>query len=166
MTVKTSPPSNTADLQVIKDALAPSARTALLVNLTVAERKQLYKTGESGSRFVQNAKAAAKNNPGCCPAFFDVTQFASDVNLFAVLTELRRVQATVSQTDDTRVALAPSPSRARYRSISMCSGVRRCPNSNRWRTNWQGFQKIQPESTPPPAKQTRNGRSCARTCDS
>jgi len=54
------------------------------VNLTVAERKQLYKTGESRLSFVQNAKAAAKNNPGLLPGIFDVDQFASDVNLFAV----------------------------------------------------------------------------------
>ena len=76
---------NTADLQIIKDAIATiRQKLPFLVNLTVAERKRLYKTGASRLSFVQNAKAAAKNNPSLLPACFDVDQFAADVNLFAV----------------------------------------------------------------------------------
>ena len=56
--------------------------------------------------FVQNAMAAAKNNPGLLPAIFDVDQFASDVDLFAVLTELTTLfKQLFSQSDDTRLAV-------------------------------------------------------------
>src|SRR6185436_10118237 len=97
----------TADLQVIKDALATiRQKLPFLVNLTKAERKNLYKTGESRLSFVQNAKAVAQNNPGLLPAIFDVDQFASDVELFAVLTELTTMfKQLFSQSDDTRLAV-------------------------------------------------------------
>src|SRR5882672_10239481 len=55
---------NDPDIQTIKEALATiRQKLPFLVNLTVAERKQLWKAGESRLSFVENARAAAKNNP-------------------------------------------------------------------------------------------------------
>ena len=151
---------STADLQVIKDALATiRQKLPFLVNLTKTERQQLYKTGESRLSFVQNAKAVAQNNPGILPAIFDVGQFASDVNLFAVLTELTTLfKQLVSQSDDTRLAVgAASLAGASqvYKYVQI--GVKTTPGLKPLADQLgKAFKRSSQKAPPPPAKQTQN----------
>ncbi len=96
-----------ADLQAVKDAIATiQQKLPFLVNLTADERKAIFKTGPNSLSFVQNALQAAQNNPDIFPKSFDVAEFASDVNLFAILTELNTLSAqATSKLDDTRLAV-------------------------------------------------------------
>jgi hypothetical protein len=59
-----------------------------LVSLTPDERKSTFKAGPNSLSFVEHALTASKNNPDILPKNFDVVEFESDVNLFAVLTDL------------------------------------------------------------------------------
>lgn len=96
-----------ADVQAVKAAIATiQQKLPFLVNLTTDERKSIFKTGPNSLSFVQNALQAAQNNPDIFPKSFDVAEFASDVNLFAVLTDLgTAVQQLASEIDDTRLAV-------------------------------------------------------------
>lgn len=77
-----------------------------LVSLTADERRAIFKTGSGSLAFVQNSLQAAKNNPGIVPGNFNVDEFESDVDLFAVLTELNTPFAQLaSEADDTRLAV-------------------------------------------------------------
>jgi len=96
-----------ADVQAIKDAVtAIRAKLPFLVSLTADERRKIFKTGPDSLSFVQNSLQAAKNNPSILPGSFDAAGFESDVNLFAVLTEVGTIIAQVaSDVDDTRLAV-------------------------------------------------------------
>ena len=96
-----------ADVQAIKDAIATiQAKLPFLVNLTSGERKSLFKTGANSLSFVQNALQAAQNNPDILPKSFNVPEFASDVTLFATLTDINTAIAQLaSSVDDTRLAV-------------------------------------------------------------
>lgn len=96
-----------ADVQAIKAAIATiQQKLPFLITLTADERKAIFKTGPNSLSFVENALQAAQNNPDIFPKSFDVTEFASDVNLFAVLTDLgTSVKQLASEIDDTRVAV-------------------------------------------------------------
>lgn len=77
-----------------------------LVNLTPGERQSIVKTGPDSLSFVQNALTAAQSNPDVFPASFNTEGFGRDVELFALLTELHTLAASVtSQLDDTRLAV-------------------------------------------------------------
>jgi len=96
-----------ADKQAVRTAVT-AIRTTLpfLVNLTPDERKNLYKTGPNSLSFVQNSLQAAKNNPGILPGNFSATEFESDVNLLADLTDLGMLLTQLaSELDDTRLAV-------------------------------------------------------------
>jgi hypothetical protein len=96
-----------ADVQTVKAAVATILqKLPFLVSLTADERKKLFKTGPNSLSFVQNALQAAKNNPTILPAAFNAAEFESDVNLFAVLTDLgTTVDQLASEIDDTRLAV-------------------------------------------------------------
>jgi hypothetical protein len=96
-----------ADIQAVKDAFATVLqKLPFLVNLMPDERKTIFKAGPDRVSFVQNASAAAKNNPHIFPASFDTQEFQQDVELFADLTELSTLADSVaSQIDDTRLAV-------------------------------------------------------------
>ena len=96
-----------ATVQAVKDAVATiQQKLPFLVNLTPDERKGLFKAGPNSLSFVQNALQAAQNNPDIFPKSFDTAEFASDVNLFAVLTDLNTLVAQLaSEIDDTRLAV-------------------------------------------------------------
>ena len=96
-----------ADAKAVKDAVAViQQKLPFLIDLTVDERKGTFKAGPNSLSFVQTAMQAAQNNPDIFPKSFDVAEFASDVNLFAVLTELNTVLAQLtSSIDDTRLAV-------------------------------------------------------------
>ena len=96
-----------ADVTAIKAAVA-TIRTKLpfLISLTMEDRKRTFKLGPDSLSFVQNCLQAAKDNPSIIPGSFDVAEFESDVDLFAVLTDLNTVIAQLaSDNDDTRVAV-------------------------------------------------------------
>ncbi len=94
-------------MQTIKEALDTiRKKLPFLITLTDEDRKKLYKTGAGRLSFVQDALAIAKNNPGILPGNFDVAEFESDVDLFAVMTELSTLfKQLFSQADDTRMAV-------------------------------------------------------------
>jgi hypothetical protein len=94
-----------ADIQAVKDAFSTVLqKLPFLVNLTPDERKAIFKAGPDRVSFVQNAAAAAKNNPHIFPASFDAQEFQRDVELFADLSELSTLADSVaSQIDDTRL---------------------------------------------------------------
>jgi hypothetical protein len=96
-----------ADLQIIRTAFATILeKLTFLVNLTADERKAIFKTGPDSLSFVNNALAAAQNNPSIFPASFSTEAFQRDVDLFTVLTELAVLALSVaSQIDDTRLAV-------------------------------------------------------------
>lgn len=96
-----------ADVTAVKDSFAAVlAKLPFLVNLTSAERQSIVKTGPDSLSFVQNALSAAQENPDIFPASFDKAGFQRDVDLFALLTELHMLAASVtSQLDDTRLAV-------------------------------------------------------------
>jgi hypothetical protein len=96
-----------SDLQAVKDAFAAVLqKLPFLVNLTVDERKTIFKTGSDSLSFVTNALTAAQNNPTIFPASFSTPAFQNDVDLFGALTELRTLADSVtSRIDDTRLAV-------------------------------------------------------------
>jgi hypothetical protein len=96
-----------ADVQAIKAAFDTiKQKLPFLISLTADERKAIYKTGPNSLSFVQNALQAALNNPDIFPKSFDVTEFGSDVQLFAVLTDLGTgADQLASEIDDTRLAV-------------------------------------------------------------
>jgi uncharacterized phage infection (PIP) family protein YhgE len=96
-----------ADVAAIKAAVATiQQKLPFLVSLTPDERKSLPKAGPNSLSFVENALQAAKNNPNILPGSFNATEFESDVDLFAVLTDVNTsIAQLASQIDDTRVAV-------------------------------------------------------------
>lgn len=95
------------DLQAIKDAFTTILqKLPFLVNLTVDERRATFKAGPNSLSFLQNALTAAQNYPDVLPGSFKTDAFQRDVDLFAILTEIGTLAASVtSQIDDTRLAV-------------------------------------------------------------
>ena len=95
-----------ADMAAIKAAVATiQQKLPFLISLTQDERKSLYKTGPNSLSFVENALQAAQDNPDIFPKSFDVTEFGSDVDLFADMTAINTlVSQLASSIDDTRMA--------------------------------------------------------------
>lgn len=98
---------STADAQAVRDAFATIlSKLPFLVNLTMEERKSIAKAGPDSLSFLQNSLTTALTNPGVLPANFSTAEFKNDVELFALLTEIFTLAASVaSQIDDTRVAV-------------------------------------------------------------
>ena len=96
-----------ADMAAIKAAVATiQQKLPFLILLTADERKSLYKTGPNSLSFVENALQAAQSNPDIFPKSFDVTEFGSDVDLFADMTSINTLVAQLaSSIDDTRLAI-------------------------------------------------------------
>jgi hypothetical protein len=96
-----------ANVQAIKAAVATIQQALpFLISLTQDERKKLFKTGPNSLSFVQNALTAAENNPDIFPKSFDADEFSSDVDLFAVMTQIGTlVSQLASEIDDTRMAV-------------------------------------------------------------
>lgn len=95
-----------ADLQAVRDAFETIVqKLPFLVTLT-AEERRLFKAGSDSLSFVEKALTTAKDYPTILPASFDNAGFKKDVELFAALTELNSLAASVvSQIDDTRMAV-------------------------------------------------------------
>lgn len=96
-----------ADVQAVKDAIALIlSKLPFLITLTVAERRSTFKAGPDSVFFLQAALTAALDNPDILPGSFGTAEFKNDVDLFAQLTELGIMIASLaSQIDDTRLAV-------------------------------------------------------------
>lgn len=93
--------------QAVKDQLAGVLqKLPFLVNLTVDERRAIFKAGPDSLSFVKNALTAAQNNPNIFPPSFSTAAFQRDVELFDALTEIQTIaESILSQIDDTRLAV-------------------------------------------------------------
>lgn len=96
-----------ADVQAVKDAFtAILNKLPFLVNLTLDERKAVFRTGPDRLSFVKNAASGAQAHPDIFPVSFGVASFQKDVDLFEVLSDIGRMAESVaSQIDDTRLAV-------------------------------------------------------------
>jgi len=97
-----------ADVQAIKEALATiQDKLPFLVNLTVEERRKLFKMGNKSHAFVSNSLTAAQSNRGILPASFNVDEFVSDYQLATTLTDIHLgLQQLTEKVDDTLMAVS------------------------------------------------------------
>lgn len=97
-----------ADIQEIKAALATiEEKLPFLINLTVEERRKLYKMGDKSLAFVNNSLTAAQSNPDILPASFDIDEFVRDYQLATNLTDIFfRLQQLTEKVDDTLMAVS------------------------------------------------------------
>ena len=97
-----------ADLQDIKTALATiETKLPFLIHLTTEERRKLFKMGNKSLAFVNNSLTAAQSNPDILPASFDLSEFSSDYQLAATLSEVHlRLQQLTEKVDDTLMAVS------------------------------------------------------------
>ena len=95
------------DVKEIKVALETiQAKLPFLVNLTVEERRRLYKMGDKSLAFVNNSLTAAQSNPDILPGSFDTEELARDYQLATVLNDLRiSLRQVTEKVDDTLVAV-------------------------------------------------------------
>jgi hypothetical protein len=96
-----------SDLNEIKNAIATiQAKMPFLVNLSIDERRRLYKMGDKRLAFVQNSLTAAKNNRGILPTSFDFDGYVKDCELATSLTDvLTSLLQLTEQVDDTLMAV-------------------------------------------------------------
>lgn len=96
----------TQTVDTIKDQLnAIKASLPFLITLSAGERRSTFKMGPDSLSFVTNARTAVADNPDVLPGSFDKEAFERDCDLFAKLTELYSLTASLlEQIDDTRVA--------------------------------------------------------------
>jgi hypothetical protein len=96
------------DLQEIQAALAIiETKLPFLVNLTVEERRKLFKMGNKSLAFVSNSLTAAQSNRDILPARFDLDEFNRDYQLAATLNEVHfRLQQLTEKVDDTLMAVS------------------------------------------------------------
>jgi len=95
------------DLAEIKTAIATiQSKMPFLVNLSIDERRRLYKMGDKRLAFVLNSLTAAKNNRGILPTSFDFDGYVKDCELTTSLTDvLTSLQQLTEQVDDTLMAV-------------------------------------------------------------
>lgn len=95
------------DLRAIKAALTTiEDKLPFLVNLTVEERRRLYKMGDRSLAFVSNSLTAAQSNPEILPASFDTDELARDYELATTLADLRlNLRQVTEKIDDTLIAV-------------------------------------------------------------
>jgi hypothetical protein len=105
----TVPAVDVAAIKASFDAIL--AKLPFLVNLSDEERKSIPRTGEGSVGYVTDALTGIQNFPAIVPASFDAAGFKKDVDLFAVLSELGVIAASVARKiDDTRMAVGePGP---------------------------------------------------------
>lgn len=96
------------DVQEIRAALATiQTRMPFLINLTVEERRKLFKMGNKSLAFVNNSLTAAQSNRDILPASFDLDEFISDYQLATTLSEIHlSLQQLTEKVDDTLMAVS------------------------------------------------------------
>jgi hypothetical protein len=97
-----------ADIQEIKAALTTiETKLPFLVHLTLDERRKMVKMGNKSLAFVSNSLSAAQANPDILPASFDITEFKTDFELVAALSEIHiNLQQLNEKVDDTLMAVS------------------------------------------------------------
>jgi hypothetical protein len=95
------------DMAVINDALTQiEQKLPFLINLSMNERKGLFKLGTKSLDFVEDAFAAAQNFPTILPATFDAEEFRKDSSLFKSMTSLtQRIDSLAEKVNDTLLAV-------------------------------------------------------------
>ena len=102
------------DMESIKKSLdSIDSKLAFLVNLTAAERHDLFKMGDKSLVFVQNSVTAAQQNRDILPVSFDLPELEKDFKLTQDLTEiLTRLHQLTEEVDDTLVAVGSEAMRS------------------------------------------------------
>ena len=98
-----APADKTTILQKITDirALLP-----FLLNLTVQERKELFKLGDKGLGFDEKCKTYMANNPALVPGFVTVAEVDKDRALRTAVLDIQRELASLLEAvDDTALVL-------------------------------------------------------------
>ncbi|MEQ9553984.1 MAG: hypothetical protein RIM23_30735 [Coleofasciculus sp. G3-WIS-01] len=95
------------DKEAIKAAIQTiEEKLSFLVNLSVEERRKLFKMGDKSLGFVQNSLNIAQSNPDILPNSFDFNEFVQDYKLALALQEifleLRQLEEKI---DDTLLAV-------------------------------------------------------------
>ncbi|NEO43657.1 MAG: hypothetical protein F6K55_05785 [Moorea sp. SIO4A3] len=95
------------DIEEIKTALQTiEQKLPFLINLTIEERRRLFKMGSKSLSFVNNSLTAAQSNPKVLPASFDLEEFARDYELAVSLTDvLFQLRQLTEKVDDTLMAV-------------------------------------------------------------
>jgi hypothetical protein len=103
-----------ADIQEIKAALNTiETKLPFLIHLSLDERRKIVKMGDKSLAFVSNSLAAAQSNPMVLPGSFDVTEFKTDYELIAALSEIHiSLQQLNEKVDDTLMAVSSEAMRS------------------------------------------------------
>ena len=96
------------DLQEIQAALDKiETKLPFLINLTVDERRRLFKMGNKSQAFVSSSLTIAQTNRNILPASFNLDEFARDYRLTNSLQQVHlRLQQLSEKVDDTLVAIS------------------------------------------------------------
>ena len=100
-----APADKTAALQKITDirALLP-----FLLNLTVAERKEIFKLGDKGLGFDDKCRTYMANNPTLVPSYVTVAEVDKDRALRTALLDIQRELASLLEAVDDTVMMLGS----------------------------------------------------------
>jgi hypothetical protein len=96
-----------ADMQTVSDALATiRAKLPFLIDLTVQDKRRLFKMGDGSRAFVEKALIAAQANPQVLPPAFDLAEYSRDWALWAQVSVIaNNITQLAELVDDTQTAL-------------------------------------------------------------
>jgi hypothetical protein len=105
---------NEQDLATIEAAMETiKNHLPFLVNLTAAERHDLFKMGDKSLAFVSNGIVAARQNQEILPSSFDLAEFTRDFELAQALNDiLGRLKQLTEEVDDTLLAVGSEAMRS------------------------------------------------------
>ncbi|MBK8550637.1 MAG: hypothetical protein IPL53_06070 [Ignavibacteria bacterium] len=79
---------------------------SFLINLSISDRKTLFKMGSGSVGFVEEALNVSKNHGNILPSNFDVAEFEKDVSLTSSLTDIYSVLLPLTEgVSDTMMAV-------------------------------------------------------------
>jgi hypothetical protein len=118
-----------ADLTAIKTAITTiNSKMPFLINLTVEEKKGLFKLGSKSADFVNDAALAAQNYPTILPPSFNTTEFIKDAELVKSMIEVKLLLDSICErVNDTLTAVG---SEAMGESLDVYAYVQRAAESN------------------------------------
>jgi hypothetical protein len=100
-----------ADIQTAVDTI--QSKLPFLINLTVAERRQLFKMGDKSLAFVSNSIVAARQNQTIMPVSFDLPELTRDFELAKALSNvLSNLKQITEEVDDTLLAVGSEAMRS------------------------------------------------------
>jgi hypothetical protein len=104
-------PQDLADIQAAIETIA--SKLPFLVNLTAAERRQLFKMGDKSLAFVNNSIVAARQNQEIMPSSFDLPELNRDFELAKALNDvLSNLKKITEEVDDTLIAVGSEAMRS------------------------------------------------------